>query len=124
MPDATSTIHLPDDFECFDRNSLKRSVIEALSGDLSFHAQIQRSLSRAGFHVARIEKHWFHNVYELRMRRGAAMRDDTENQLRRTIRRALKAESIAYDKETFVVSVQGQMIICAFCYQLGAEGVI
>jgi hypothetical protein len=121
MPEPKILHFLPEEG---DRTLFKHCIIDALTTDLSFHRQIREALSSVGFHVARIQKHWFHNVYELRMRRGAAMRDDTENQLRRTIRRALKAENINYDNDTFVLSVQGQRLVCAFCYRLGAEGTI
>jgi hypothetical protein len=121
MPELQIPHFLPEEG---DRTLFKHRILDALTSDLSFHSQIKEALSGVGFHVARIEKHWFHNVYELRMRRGTAMRDDTENQLRRRIRRALTAESIAYEKDTFVLSVQGQRLVCAFCYRLGCEGVI
>jgi hypothetical protein len=121
MPELQIPHFLPEEG---DRTLFKQCILDALTSDLSFHSQIKEALSSVGFHVARIEKHWFHNVYELRMRRGAAMGHDTENQLRGRIRRALMKENINYDKDTFVLSVQGQRLVCAFCYRLGAEGTI
>jgi hypothetical protein len=122
MKDCMS--HLPDDFECPDRRLLKECIFNALSGDLFYHRRIKRTLSDVGFHVDKIEKHWFFDIYEIKLRRGAAMGNDTESQLRRKIRRALKFENIDFDKPTFMLSVQGQRLICAFCFKLGAEGTI
>ena len=124
MPESFCTVHLPDEFECPDRALLKRTVIRVLSGDLSFHDQIRRALSEAGFRVGKVQKHWFHDVFEINMRRSDTVLHDTENQLRRKIRRALTSEHIDFDKSTFVLSVQGQRLICAFCFRLGAEGTI
>jgi len=56
-----------------------------LTGDLSFHRQIKQALTAAGFIVGRIQKHWFHDVYEISLQRGVALRETTENQLRRKI---------------------------------------
>lgn len=107
-----------------DRTLFKHCVHDLLTNNLDFHRAIRRTLSDAGFRVGRIQKHWFHDVYEVRLQRSTTMRHDTENQLRRKIRRALQVESINYDRETFVVSVRGQEITCAFSYKLGREGVI
>jgi hypothetical protein len=121
MPELPFPYTLPEEG---DRTLFKHCIHNVLTGNFSFHTQIKRSLSSAGFVVGRIQKHWFHDVYEISLQRGPAMCDDTENQLRRKIRRALKSESISYDRETFVVSVQGRRVVCAFCYKLGMEGVI
>jgi SOS response regulatory protein OraA/RecX len=122
MPELDFPFRLPE--TQVDRNALKRIVFNVLTEDLSFHAQIKRALCAVGFEITKVQKHWFHSVYEVEMRRGAPIRDDTEKQLRRRIRRALKSENIGYEKETFVVSVQGERIVCAFVYRLGCEGII
>lgn len=124
MPEFTTTIHLPDAWESFDRTSLREAVIAALTDDLSFHKQIKGALTVAGFQVNSLQKHWFHHVYEVRMQCGSDMRDCTDAQLRQKIRRALSLERINYDKETFVLSVRGQTLVCAFCFKLGSEGFI
>ena len=122
MPRPENSFRLPEG--CIERKTLKRILINVLTEDLSFHEQIKRALCIAGFKIIKIEKHWFHHVYELRMQRGAAMRDDTQNQLRRKIRSVLKAEGINYDQGTFALGVHGQQLVCAFCYRFGAEGAI
>ncbi len=124
MPELTSSVHLPDEWEVVDRTSLRNAVIAALTANLSFHKQIKRALSAAGFQIGTVRKHWFHDVYEVRMQRGSTMRDDTPAQLRQKVRRALRSESINYDKDTFILSVSGRTLVCAFCFKLGDEGVV
>jgi hypothetical protein len=119
-----TTVHLPDEWETTDRTTLRNSIIAALTENLSVQKQIKHVLAAAGFNVARVQKHWFHHVYEIRMQRGATMRDCTAVELGRKIRRALKAERIYYDRETFALSITGRTLICAFCYRLGSEGFI
>ena len=118
------TVHLPDAWEPYDRTSRREAIIAALTEDLSFHKQIEGALSATGFKVSTVRKYWFHDAYEVRMQRGADMRDCTHAQLRQKIRRALSSGRIGYEKKTFVLSVRGQTLVCAFCFKLGGEGVI
>jgi len=62
MADVVSILHLPYDFECSDKESLKCNVINIPRTNLSFREQINRSLTGIGFHVDRIPKHWFHII--------------------------------------------------------------
>ena len=122
MPEPTPPYQLPEGVA--DRNVLKLCIFNALTEDLSFHYQMKNALCAAGFEVTRIQKHWFHNVFEVTLTRSTETRDDSDNQLSGKIRRALKSESIDFDKSTFVLSVQGRRLICAFCFKLGGEGTI
>lgn len=124
MPQFATTVHLPDAWELYDQTSRRGAIIAALTEDLSFHKRIRGALSAAGLKVRTVQKHWFHDVYEVRMQRGADMRDFTHTQLRQKIRRALSSEGINYDKRTFALSLRGRTLVCAFCFKLGGEGVV
>jgi hypothetical protein len=122
MPQLETPFRLPDD--CPDQKVLKRLVLDALAGDLSFHEQIKDALTNAGFAVTRVRKHEVHHVWELRMERGASLRRQTDVQIRRTIRQAFRAEGLYCKSEGIEVGIQGRRIICGFICKLGKVGYI
>jgi hypothetical protein len=120
MPELTPPYQLPEDV--FDRNALKRCMFNVLTEDLTFHQRIKDALNSAGFRVSRIRKHNFHDVWEIRMERGSAMFEDSYVQIRRRIRRVLKAEQLYSKFEGFEVGFQGKGLVLGFCSKLGAVG--
>ena len=122
MPELETTFRLPDD--CPDRKTLKRLVHDALTGDLSFHRRLKCALTNAGFKVSTVQKHWFHDCWEIRLTRSAAMLEDSPVQVRRRIRRVLKAEGIYSKYDGIEVGVQGRRLVLGFISKLGAVGFI
>jgi hypothetical protein len=92
--------------------------------NLDFHHAIRRTLTGAGFRVTRIRKHDFHDCWEIRMERGPSMFDDSYAQIRRRIRRALRAEKLYSKFEGMEVGFQGNRLVVGFCSKLGAVGYI
>jgi len=99
-------------------------VFAALTDDLSFHHQIKAALTDAGFTVTRVEKHWFHDCWEVRLQRGVAMLEDTNVQIRRRIRRVLRARKIYSKYNGLEVGNFGRHLVLGFCSKLGAVGFI
>lgn len=97
-----------------DLSIFKRVVLDTVISDVA--QLIKRSLITAGFARVQVSKIIHHSVYEISMRRGNAMLEDTEVQIRGRIRRALKTERLYRNSKTnlLVVDVQRQRIVCGF----------
>ena len=122
MPELNPPYLLPEDV--IDRNLLKQAVMRVLTEDLTFHRRIKDALNGAGFLVSRIRKHDFHDVWEIRMERGSAMFNDNYVQIRRRIRRVLRAEKLYSKFEGMEVGFHGKRLVVGFCSKLGAVGYI
>ena len=122
MPELETPFRLPE--SCIDRKALKRLVLDALSGDFSFHQQIKDALVDAGFRVTRVRKHEIHHVWELRLEKGALMLRQTDAQIRRRIRQVFRAEGLYCKAEGIEIGIQGRRIICGFICRLGKTGFI
>jgi hypothetical protein len=122
MPNSPAPYLLPEDE--LDRSVLKRCVLSALTGSLTIHHQIKEALTDAGFRVSRIRKHEIHDVWEIRLERGSEMFDDSYVQIRRRIRRVLKAVNIYSRYDGMEVGFQGKRLVVGFCSKLGAVGYI
>jgi len=122
MPELTPPYQLPEDV--FDRSLLKHAVISVLTEDLTFHRRIKNALNEAGFRVSRIQKHDFHDCWEIRLERGSAMFNDNYVQIRRRIRRVLRAEKLYSKFDGMEVGFQGKRLVVGFCSKLGGVGYI
>ncbi len=121
MPELQIPYSLPEEG---DRALFKHCVLDFLTNNLDIHRAVKRTLTAAGFRVTRIRKHDFHDCWEIRMERGPSMFDDSYAQIRRRIRRALKAEKLYSKFEGMEVGVQGNRLVVGFCSKLGAVGYI
>ena len=122
MPDSPTPYLLPE--EEFDRSVLKRCIFTALTENLSIHLQIKEALTEAGFQVSRIRKHEIHDLWEIRLQRGSEMFNDNYAQIRRRIRRVLKAVNVYSKRDGMEVGFQGKRLVVGFCSKFGAVGYI
>jgi len=122
MPDSPAPYLLPED-EC-DRSVLKSCIFSALTESLSIHRQIKTALMDAGFQVSRVRKHEIHDLWEIRLERGSDMFGDNYVQIRRRIRRVLRAVNIYSKRDGMEVGFQGKRLVVGFCSKLGAVGYI
>lgn len=111
MPEPLPSCFLP---EVGTPSIFKEAVLDFLIGDTP--VAIERCLCQAGFICIRISKIDPHAVYEFTMRRGPAMAEDTEVQIRHRIRHAFREEGLykTSKKTLLVVSVQRHRIVCGF----------
>ena len=96
------------------RSAFKRAVLNMLIGDV--RQVIQRSLLEAGFRTVRVSKIIHHDVYEISLLRGLDMVNDSDSQVQKRIRRALRSNRLYKNSRTnlLVISVQRRRILCGF----------
>jgi len=96
------------------RSTFKRAVLNMLIGDVQ--QAIQRSLLEAGFRTVRVSKVVHHDVYEISLLRGLDMVNDSDFQVQKRIRRALRRNRLYKNSRAnlLVISVQRRRILCGF----------
>ena len=62
----------------FGRVAVKQVIFDLLTGDLFFHKRFRDAFTSAGFEVRWVEKFWFHNIFEVRLRRKSAVLDKSD----------------------------------------------
>ena len=111
MPNRVPAHFLPEDG---DRAVFKRAVLNTVIGDV--RQAIKCGLIKAGFTDVQVSKIIHHPVYEISLRRGSTMASDSDAQVQRRIRQALKREGLYENskKTMLLISVYRQRIVCGF----------
>ena len=110
MSECTHFAALPEEG---DYSVFKLAVFNALA---NVPQAIKECMIKAGFNDVRVSKIIHHPVYEIVLRRGDAIANDTETQVRQRIRRSLKQKGLYKDAKTtsLVVCASSKRIVCAF----------
>ena len=87
------------------------------------HERIKEALAKAGFDVRSIQKHWFHDCWEVRMRRGTAHLAAQPREAVRQVRRVLADAGVDVERDAISLDRSGERIHVAFVYDGGQEGV-
>jgi hypothetical protein len=87
------------------------------------HTVIKEALAQVGFDVHRIEKHWFHDCWEVRMRCGTATLAPQHRLAARQIRHILADAGVYVERDAISLDRQGERVQVAFVYEGGEEGV-
>jgi len=87
------------------------------------HIVITTALTEAGFDVRRIEKHWFHNCWEVLMRRSTAGLAPQHRLAARQVRLILADAGVYVEPDAISIDRRGERIQVAFIYDGGQEGV-
>jgi hypothetical protein len=86
------------------------------------HVVIKNALSKTGFDVRSIQKHWFHDCWEVRMRRGTAHLAAQSREAARQVRRVLVEAGVYVERDAISLDRSGERIHVAFVYDGGQEG--
>ena len=86
------------------------------------HIVIKEALAKAGFEVRSIQKHWFHNCWEMRMRCGTAPLAAQSREAARQVRRVLAEAGVYVERDAISLDQRGGRIHVAFVYNGGQEG--
>jgi hypothetical protein len=113
---------LPEDE--VDREVLKEAIHCAMTADWDFHRRMGAALDAAGFDVSTVEQHWFHHIYEIRMRRGSFDLHEDDRQAARQVRRVLKRAKFYIEPDAINVTQYGERLRLVFIYPFGAEGTL
>jgi hypothetical protein len=87
------------------------------------HERIKEALAQVGFDVRRIEKHWFHDCWEVVMRRGRARLAPQPRLATRQIRRILCDAGVYVERDAISLDRRGEWIQVGFIYGGDQEGV-
>lgn len=87
------------------------------------HEQIKAALTGPGFDVRRVQKQWFHHLWEITMRRGTAALAPGRRLTVRQVRLILDRAGIHLEPDEIVVDQSRDRILVAFVYDGGEEGV-
>ena len=108
--------------DAVDADSIKEIVHQALTGDLYFHRRMGEVLASAGFDVQSVQQHWFHHIYEIRMKRGTFNLDRDNQRAARQVRHLLKQAKFYIEPDAINLTRWGERIRMVFVYPFGAEG--
>lgn len=87
------------------------------------HERIKEALAEAGFDVRRVEKHWFHDCWEVLMRLGRAGLAPQPRVATRQVRRILADAGVYVAPDAISLDRNGERVLVAFVYEGGQEGV-
>jgi len=93
------------------------------NGLLAYHADLFRAFSKGGFAVTRIEKFWFHNIWEIRLANRNGLRGGDERHLLREACRILATLRVQVDPENVVAGIDGSRLKVLFGWNRGTVGV-
>lgn len=83
---------------------------------------IKEALAEAGFEVHSIQKHWFRDCGEVRMRRGTAPLAAQPREAVRQVRRVLADAGVNVERDAISLDRSGERIHVAFVYDGSQEG--
>ena len=113
---------LPEDE--VDDEVLTEAIHRAMTGDLYFHERMGAALNAAGFDVSTVEQHWFHHIYEIRMKRGSFDLHEDDRMAARQVRRVLKRAKFHIEPDAINLTQYGERLRLVFIYPFGAEGTL
>ena len=107
--------------QCDDYDELKRMVID-FTLNQSLHERIRRAMTAAGFAVRRVEKHDFHDIWEIRLLAAESLAGRVK-EVTKGIRLALKREGIDPGPGAPAVRIDSRRVVVAFAMAGGVVGV-
>jgi hypothetical protein len=108
-----------------DTDILKEIIHNSMTGDLYFHHCMHEALSAAGFDLRTVQQHWYHHIYEIKMRRGTFDLDKNDTQAARQVRRVLKKAKLYIEPDAINITQYGSdRLRLVFVFPFGAEGTL
>jgi hypothetical protein len=107
-----------------DRYVLTEAIERVLTGDLYFHHRFCEVLGAEGFDVSTVQQYWFHNIYEIRMKRGSFALEKNDVLAARQVRRLLKRAGFYIPPDSIHVIRNGERVRLVFVFPFGAVGVV
>ena len=95
-----------------------------LTGDMFFHERPRDAFASAGFEVRSVEKHWFHNIFEVRLWRKNAALDKSDIRAARQVRLLLKQAELFVPGDSIQIIQRGESVRGALIFPYGAVGVL
>ena len=108
----------------FGRVAVKQVIFDLLTGDLFFHKRFRDAFTSAGFEVRWVEKFWFHNIFEVRLRRKSAVLDKSDLRAARQVRLLLKQAGLFVPDDSIQIIQRSQTVRVVLIFPFGAAGVL
>ena len=116
---ATSAFAAPS---AFCGKTTKGVILDVFAEDFYFHDCFWGVFASAGFGVRSVEKHWYHDFFEVRLWRGTAELDKNDARAAQQVRRLLKQFGFAVESKTIQVIQRRDTVRVFFVFPYGAVG--
>ena len=107
--------------ECDDPDELKRVALNYLSQSTFLHGSLRVAFGELGFDVRRVEKLWFHEMWQVRLGADRVL-GGQERAVTRLLWNALVRHRLPADPGTLTVRIDGSHVKVAFAMPGGAVG--
>ena len=107
--------------QCDDPDELKRVALNYLSKSTFLHGSLRVAFGELGFDVRRVEKLWFHEMWQVRLGADRVL-CGCEAEVTKCLRGALRRHRLPADPDTLTVRIDGSHVRVAFAMPGGELG--